>query len=253
MIRPLFRYILMAAMRDRLALSVIAIIAVVTSLSFFFGASVVTEQDDFARTFGAFGFRLFGVAALSLFVVTFVRRSFESRDVDYLLSRPVGRTAFVLTHAAAFSCLALMLSFILGGVGVLSWGGLPHAGVVLWWASIALEFMVVANVAMFFSFIIASPAASMLAVFAFYLLSRLMGEILGILHAGAQTGLMRALAKIMEMISIVIPRLDMAGRTEWVLYGLPDGLPYAWLLGQAAAVLCLVVAATVVDMRRRQF
>ncbi|PZO82662.1 MAG: hypothetical protein DI626_09910 [Micavibrio aeruginosavorus] len=253
MIWPLFRYILMAAVRDRLVLSVIAIIAVVTSLSYFFGASVVTEQDDFARTFGAFGFRLFGVAALSLFVVTFVRRSFESRDVDYLLSRPIGRTAFVLTHAAAFSTIAFLLSLILGGIGIYSWGGISHGGIALWWASIALEFMIVANVAMFFSFIIASPTASMLAVFAFYLLSRLMGEILGILQAETQTGLMKMLSKIMEFISIVIPRLDMAGRTEWILYGMPAEFPYAWVLGQAAAVLCLVIVATVIDMRRRQF
>ena len=77
----------------------------------FFGASVITEQDEFARTFAAFGFRLFGVVSLVFFVVGYIRRCFENRDIDYLLSRPIGRISFILTHASAFwwACVYLVL------------------------------------------------------------------------------------------------------------------------------------------------
>ncbi len=115
MIWPLFRYILMAALRDRFFLSLAGITVAVISLSVFFGASAVVEQDQFAVTFIAFGSRLFGVVALVLFIISHVRRSFENRDIDYLLSRPIGRARFVITHAVAFSSLAALTALLLGG------------------------------------------------------------------------------------------------------------------------------------------
>ncbi len=253
MIWPLFRYILMAAGRDRLFLSLIGLLVIIISLSVFFGSSVLTEQDQFARTFAAFGFRLFGVVALVLFVVTYVRRCFENRDIDYLLSRPVGRIRFILTHAAAFSTLALGAAFLLGGTTVLLETGNMQAGVFMWWASIAVEFIIMANVAMFFAFVMSSSTACLLIVFAFYLLSRLMGEILGILNHGAHSGVMGFLSKAMEAISIFIPRLDLMGQTKWILYGVPAEISFPFLVGQCVIFAALVIGAACLDMHKRQF
>jgi hypothetical protein len=253
MIWPLFRYILMAARRDRFFLAVVGLLIVTVCLSVFFGSSVITEQDRFARSFAAFGFRLFGVVSLVLFIVSFIRRSFEGRDIDYLLSRPIGRIRFVLTHAAGFSCLALMAAFLLGGTSVAFEAGNIHSGVWLWWLSIAVEFIIMANVAMFFSFVLASTTACMAATFAFYLLARLIGEILGILQKSMDSTVMTVLAKIMEFISIFIPRLDLMGQTKWILYGAPPEISFGFVAAQAGVFLSLVVGATVLDLHRRQF
>lgn len=250
---PLFRYILMAARRDRFFLSVIGLLVITVCLSIFFGASVITEQDGFMRTFAAFGFRLFGVVALTLFIVSYIRRSFENRDIDYLLSRPIGRVRFVVTHAAAFSFLALITAFLLGGtLAALSIGAL-QSGVWLWWLSLAVEFIIMANVAMFFAFVISSTTACVAAAFAFYLLSRLMGEILGILQRGGEGPVMQFLGKIMEFISLVIPRLDLMGQSKWILYGVPPDLSFGFVLGQGAVFCFLVIVAAAMDMHRRQF
>lgn len=249
----LFRYILMAARRDRFFVSVVFLLIITICLSVFFGSSVVTEQDRFARTFAAFGFRIFGVVSLVLFTVSYIRRGFESRDIDYLLSRPIGRIRFVLTHAAGFSCLALIAAILLGGTTVALEYGNIHQGVVLWWISIAAEFIIMANVAMFFSFVINSTTACMAATFSFYLLSRLMGEILGILQKGAEGTVMTLLSKLMELISIFIPRLDLLGQTKWILYGVPPEISVGFILAHAVIFLSLIIGATVLDMHRRQF
>jgi len=253
MIWPLFRYILMAAARDRLFLSLVGVLVVIVSLSVFFGSSVITEQDQFARSFAAFGFRLFGVVCLVLFVVTYVRRCFENRDIDYLLSRPVGRIRFILTHAAAFSALSLSAAILLGGTTVALETGNIHEGVLLWWVSLAAEFIIMANVAMFFAFVMASSTACFLVIFAFYLLSRLMGEILGILAKGGGEGVVGLLSKVMEMISIFVPRLDLMGQTKWILYGMPPDISFPFILGQCGVFVALVIGATCLDMHRRQF
>lgn len=253
MVWPLFRYIMMAALRDRLILSIVGLMLVVVSLSIFFGATVITEQDQFVRTFAAFGVRLFGVVALVLFVVTYVRRSFEGRDVDYLLSRPIGRIRFILTHAAGFSFLAVLAAVFLGGVVAFLQMHNINAGLLSWWLSIGLEFVIMANVAMFFAFVMTSQTVCLIMIFAFYLLSRLIGEILGILQKGGQTGVMGLLSKIMEMISIFVPRLDLMGQTKWLLYGVPETLSLPFIMGQGIVFLLVIIGATVLDMHRRQF
>lgn len=253
MVWPLFRYIMMAALRDRLILSIVGLMLVVVSLSIFFGATVITEQDQFVRTFAAFGVRLFGVVALVLFVVTYVRRSFEGRDVDYLLSRPIGRIRFILTHAAGFSFLAVLAAVFLGGVVAFLQMYNINAGLLSWWLSIGLEFVIMANVAMFFAFVMTSQTVCLIMVFAFYLLSRLIGEILGILQKGGQTGVMGLLSKVMEMISIFVPRLDLMGQTKWLLYGVPETLSLPFIMGQGIVFLLVIIGATVLDMHRRQF
>jgi hypothetical protein len=253
MIWPLYRYILMAAGRDRFFFSIVGVLAVVAALSTFFGSSALTEKDQFMQSFAAYGFRLFGVVSLVFFVVGYIRRCFENRDIEYLLSRPMGRISFILTHAAAFSSLAFITAAILGGVTVwLSQGTQGHHGLLLWWLSIAAEFVIIANVAMFFAFVVNSATACMLVVFAFYLLARLMGEILGILHK-AQDGLIGLLGKIMEMISIFIPRLDLMGQTKWILYGISPDISLPFIIGQAGIFTALVIGATCIDMHRRQF
>lgn len=248
----LLRYILMAAGRDKFFISLVGVIVIVIALSVFFGSSAITEQTQFASTFAAFGFRLFGVVALVFFVVGYVRRCFDNRDIDYLLSRPIGRIEFILTHAAAFSVLAVISAFLLGGTLVLLQIGHLHSGTWLWWASLAAEFVIMVNVAMFFAFVMTSWTACMLVVFSFYLLARLIGDILGILKHNLD-GVFSLLGKVMELISIFIPRLDLMGQTKWLLYGVQPELSLPFVLGQGAIFTALVIGATCLDMHKRQF
>lgn len=253
MIFPLFKYIIKAAVYDKLLWSIVGIAAIVFSLSVFFGASAVIEQDQFSIAFMAYGFRLFGVLALCLFVIGFVRRSFDARDIEYLLSRPIGRIEFVFTHAMAFSFLAVFCAFFLGATLCVISSGNLSAGFFIWWASLAVEFIIMANVAMFFSFVVSSATACTIVVFAFYLLSRLMGEILGILAKGAAGGVMKVLSYAMETISILIPRLDLMAQTKWIVYKTVPEISIAFVLLQAVVFVALIVFATSIDMKRRQF
>jgi len=100
---PLVTYVLMAALRDRLIVSLIVLVAVGTSLSVFIGSSAILEKDQFALVFAAAGLRFAGVAGLVLFTVFYVRRAFDTKDIEFLLARPVSRFSFLFSHAVAFS------------------------------------------------------------------------------------------------------------------------------------------------------
>ena len=86
---PLIVYVLRAAVRDRLVVAMLVLLAMAVSLSIFFGSSAINEQKQFAAVFSAGSIRILNVFGLCLFVVFFIRRSFESRDIDFILTLPV--------------------------------------------------------------------------------------------------------------------------------------------------------------------
>lgn len=249
----LYLYIIRAAIRDRLFWSVAAAIIVVFCLAYFFGSTTVNEGTNFAIVFTAFGARFFGVVSLVLFTVNYIRRSFDAREIDFLLSRPIGRVGFVLTHAAAFSTLAAVTAFLLGGLVAYLERENLNDGILLWWFSIGIEFIIMANVAMFFAFVMKSPTACALIVFAFYLLTRVIGQLHGIISQSEGAGLMRLASKTMEFISIFLPRLDLFGQTKWILYQVPEAISYGFIASQGIIFCAVVICATVIDMKRRQF
>ena len=250
---PLIYYVLMAAMRDRLILSLLIFMAVGTSLAVFLGSSAVIEADQFAIVFASGGLRLAGVMGLVLFAVFYVRRAFETKDIDYLLSRPISRAGFIISHAAAFSLLAAGVAvfaelslLILGGRSVII------DGHILWFTSLVVEFVIMINASLFFAMVLGSAASSALAVIGLYVLARMMGQILGIVDQGLQVAGFEIMATAMQVVSVIVPRLDLMAQTTWLVYG-PGGDGPGLILMQGAAYTALLVVAAIVDLRRRQF
>lgn len=249
---PLINYVLKAALRDRLYLSIMVIVAIGASLAVFMGSSAVIEADQFALVFAAGGLRFAGVAGLVLFTVFHMRRAFDAREVEFLLSRPVSRVSFLLSHAAALSLLAAVVAgVVIAGVVIVA----PHKvgeGLVLWSLSLIVEFIIIVNAALFFSMVLSSATAGAMAVFGLYVLARLMGELLGISETGLRIPGYDILVGVMKTISLAVPRLDLMAQTSWLVYG-PGDIGAAFILMQGAVYTALLALAGLVDLTRRQF
>lgn len=253
MVLTLIRYVLKAAIRDRLVLSVMAAMVLGCSLSVFLGSSAVVEQDQFSLAFASAGLRLTGMIGIVLFIVFFIRRSIESRDLEFLLSRPVGRIEFLLSYAAAFSLIAIMVT-LAQTLGLYIMG--PHffgEGAMLWCVSIMIENIIVANTAFFFALFLSSAASASLAVIGFYVLGRMMGQILGIIEAGGNGQITQVLEQVMNFISIITPRLDLMGQTSWLIYGPQGDVGLSFLFIQGIFCCTLVLTAALLDLIRKQF
>lgn len=250
---PLVRYILKAAVRDRFLLSLFLMAALGISIAVFIGSSAVIESEKFALVFAAAGLHFSGVLGLLLFAVFYIRRAFDTRDVDYMLARPLSRHAFLLSHSLAFSILALITAFfVVLAVAIVS----PHqdmAGLVLWGSSLAAEYIIVINAALFFSMVISTAVGGAMATAGLYVLARLMGEILGILETGAHESAYKLMAGVMYGISLVIPRLDLMAQTTWLLYGPGDGIGFLFIFSQCIVFTALLITAALIDLIRRQF
>lgn len=249
----LVKYILTAALRDRLLLSFIVLVGLGLSVSVFLGSAALTEKDQFSLVFAAGGLRIAGLLTLILFVVFYLRRSFETRDVEYILSRPISRFQFLLAHSIAFNILATFIAVsITLAVSALSYQHL-QSGHLLWGVSFWVELLVMANVALFFALFLSSAVTAALVSFAFYILSRLIGDILGIIEKPGEAGTIAFLEKIMNFVSIFIPRLDLMGQTSWLLYGTSGEVNFTFLFLQGAIFCGFILAAAYYDLSRRQF
>lgn len=250
---PLVGYVLTAAVRDRLVLSLILCIAVGAGISLFLGSAGTIEKTQFSVVYAAGGLRFVGLAGLVLFSVFYLRRAFETRDVEYLLSRPITRCAFLVSHAAAFSLIAVLVScavvFAVFAINPKGFG----AGHLLWAASIVAEYIVMANAALFFAMVVSSGSGAAMATMGLYVLARLMGQLLGIAQEPIGVVGESIMNGIMQIVSLIIPRLDLFGQAAWLIYPPDHAISYGFIALQAALYSALLIAASLVDLSRRQF
>lgn len=270
--KSLVKYVLTAALRDKLIITLALMILMGAVVAVFMGSASMTEGDSFALVFGAGGLRFLGVMGIVLFCCFYVRRSFENKEVEFLLSRPISRLCFLLSHALAFSILAFFVALAIS-LTVSAIGKPVPTGLAVWGASLAAEFAVMAVASLFFSMVLSSAAGSALATLGLYALSRMVGTLLGILDVAPENWFFAIIGSLMKLISIGVPRLDMMGQTTWLVYGvegagsmkfLPDATAYAhWMaehLGLAGFIgfqgilfVALLLAAAAHDFMRRQF
>jgi ABC-type transport system involved in multi-copper enzyme maturation permease subunit len=270
--RPLVKYVLTAAARDKLMMTLVLMIVSGGALSTFMGSAAVTEQDSFAMVFGSGGLRFLGVIGIVLFCCFYIRRVFENKEVEFLLSRPISRITFLFSHAAAFIILAVVVAaVVIMAVSIL---GRPDlGGLLVWGVSITVEFAMMAVASLFFSMVLSSAAGSALATLGLYALARMVGTLLGVLDHTPDNWFFAVLGNVMEIISIVIPRLDLMGQTTWLVYGVGDtaGLQFLTNASQYAHVVithlgilgfiglqgifftAVLLAASTYDFMRRQF
>lgn len=250
--RHLVSYVLKAAFQDRLILSYILLLVVAFSLAVLVGSSAITEKDQFALVFFAASLRLMTIFILMLFSVFFIRRSFESRDIEFLLTRPVGRTQLLLSYALALSLLAIGVCILMGLCVILFSGLYTEPAIYLWVTSIAVEAVIIANAALFFAFVMKGAVNALLSLAGFYVLGRMIGQILGIVQTGGLSKSFAPLEFVMQVISIVTPRFDLMGQTTWLLYH--DGVTgIGFSLAHGIIFTALLLSAALYDFRKREF
>lgn len=249
----LVKYILTAAIWDRILISFIVLMGVGVSLSIFLGSSSVSEKDQVSLVLTASMLRFSSITTLVLFCVFYIRKAFDTHDVEFMLTRPITRMQYLSSYTVSFTLLAFVMTF-LSTLTLLLMPSINHsAGIFLWSFSLFIELSIMASVAIFFSFYLSSAVSAALVTFAFYVLSRMIGGIIGVISATPETSLMLVMEKIMLLISVFIPRLDLMGQGSWLLYEAAPDISWPFIIGQGFIFVGLIFTATLVDFKNKQF
>lgn len=247
------RYIMLTAIRDRLFLGLLVCVLSAVLLSRLLGGTAMLESEQMTLVFAAASSRIILAIGLVVFVCFHLRTAFETKEIDVLLSRPMSRSNLVFAYWLGFSLVATILWA--GTLVVLFCAGiLNQQGFIMWALSLLAEIWMVVALSLFAAFTLKSAVSSVLASLGFYVLSRMMGFFI----ATAQHSLLFGDDKVniglkflMNTVSIVIPRLDFFAKTQWLVYGL--GEEPIWFALQAAIYIPLLLAAAVIDFKRKQF
>lgn len=251
-----FRYVMLTAYRDRMAMAMFNAQIAVLAGSELVAASALTENQ--AAGLAVAGAMMRGVMTLGLitFISFHVRRMEETREIELILTRPISRSAFILAYFSAYSGLALLLS-LAAGLLLAAGYGLWSTGLALWQASLILEALVVVALSLFCALSLRSATASVMAGAGLYLICRLGAYFRDIseLHTGllTQPAADRLARWAIEIVSALLPRLDLFGQGDWLVYGPGRNWGIGTLVMQAAAAVAVLLLATIRDVRARRF
>jgi hypothetical protein len=250
-VKATIRLVMLTALRDRLFVGLIVLLAMSAALALFLGGTALIEQLETATVFGAGAGRIVLVLGLSIFAGLHIQSLFETREVEAILSRAISRTRFVISYWLGLACVAAVLAAIFSAA-ILTVTGFK-AGALLWAGTLVAECIIVMAVAVFAGLMLERATPTVLFTMGFYALARLMGFFVGIRQTGTDFSIATYLVKWgLDAVLLFIPRLDLFAQTQWLVYGAGQ-IETTFLATQIALFLALVLAAASYDLGRKQF
>lgn len=249
------RYVLLTALRDWLFAGLSVMLLAAIGISSFLGSTSLVEQGEASVVYISGAARVIVHIGLIVFVCFHIRRAFDHKEIELILSRPISRGAFVFAYWLGFAAVASLLIAPLA-LAIHALYAVNTGGLLLWTGSVTLEAFLVVAFALFAALILRSAVSSVLLCFAFYFLSRLMGFFLYLLDAPyvqAYYKLGAVTEKILWLVSLILPRLDLYGQGEWLVYGQAGYAAAAIFLAQTLIYVPLLLGMAVFDFNRKQF
>lgn len=252
----IIRYTLITALRDWLFVGLFVVLSVAIAISMFLASTALVEQQQMAIAYAAGTSRLIVIGGLIVFVSFHVRRLFDNREIEVILSRPISRARFVIAYWLGFLMLGIIVALPL--ILALALFTRPDmVGLAYWGSSLILEIALVMAFTLVSALILRSSVTSVFSSFGFYALARMMGFFTATIHTPfAVTNSMdfnRIMQFVLELISMLLPRLDLFGETRWLVYGMQH-MEHIWVyVVQSAVYIPLLLAIAIFDFQRKQF
>jgi ABC-type Na+ efflux pump permease subunit len=246
----LARTVLLEARRGGLPWMALAALAVGVGAAGFLSEVALTETAALQIAMLAALLRACAVFLIAAQVTAATLREIHDKGLELMLSLPLSRTTHYLGRLAGYAAcgVALALAF---SAPLLFWA--PALPVMLWGTSLAFEVTLVAAAALFFAMTLPSLVAAVASTAGLYLLARAMPAIQAIAGAppDGETWAGWLARRAIDAIAFLLPRVDAATRTEWLVYGAPAPDAYAAALAGLALYTVLLIAAGLFDFQRR--
>jgi hypothetical protein len=244
------RLALLEAWRGGLPWIAVASVALAVALGAYLGQLALTEGRLLQAAVVAAVLRVCAVFIVATHVVASVQREIAAKGLELMLSLPLTRPAQYLGRLAGFAACSVLLACVFA-LPLALWA--PPLALAGWTLSLACELVLVAAAALFFGMTLRQPVSALGASAGFYLLARSVSAMQAI-AGGPLIGetLAHQLARrAIDGVALLMPALDAATRTEWLLYGIGDWSAYAWTAGGMLVYALLLGAAGVFDFARR--
>jgi hypothetical protein len=245
----ILKYILLTAIRDRLYVGLFIILLAAFGISSVLGSAALIEQAQTTIAYVA------GSSRTILFVCFYVRKTFENREVEFVLSKSISRHSFIFAYLSGFTLVALLV--IIPLATLLFFMEANTLGLFYWTLSLVLESLIIITFSLLSALILKSSVSAVMASLGFYIISRMMGFFVLTVKIPQSLSdfatLDRILNSVLKIISVVFPRLDLYGKSEWLIYGAVNLTDIYIILAQSFIYIPLMIFMAFYDFNRKQF
>lgn len=252
--KSILKYILLSGIRDRLYIGLFITLISSFSLSIFLGSTSLVEVPQTTAIYIAGSSRIILIVGMILFVCLSISRAFENKEIDFIMSKAISREQFILSYQIGFFLSALVMVIPLS-LAFLIIAQINKIGLLIWSISLLCEILIVIAFCLLTSLILKNSFSAILASFAFYIISRLMGVFLLAIHlpqtlVEAKSNILPTILKIM---SVAFPRLDLFTQGDWLIYEIKDYSNVKIIAIQALIYIPLMIFMSFSDFKRKQF
>ena len=246
----LVRLVMLEARRGGLPWLAAASIALAVLLAVFLSQVALTESVSLQIAIAAALLRACAVFLVALYVVSSVLREMNDKGLELMLALPLSRTRQYLGRLFGYAACGIGIAMAFAAALAVR---APLAATLAWGLSLAFEASLVAVLALFFTMTLAQTVPALSATLGLYALARVMATIQ--LIAGgplAEASTVQRLAQwAVDAVALLLPPLQLATRTEWLLYGPPSATAYLHALAGMLLYGALIVCAGLFDFHRR--
>jgi len=247
----LARLVLIEARRGGLPWLAAGCIVAAGALAAFLSQLALTESRELQLSIAAAWLRASAVFLMTAHVATRTLREIDDKALEQMLALPLGRPSHYLGRLAGLAACGALLAAAFSAPLVL-WAS--PAATALWGLSLAFELALVAAAALFFAMTLVQPVPAIAATAGLYLLARSIAALQGLAGSGPldEASLPGQIARgAVAAIAFLLPRLDEATRTEWLLYGAPSAAAYGTAIGGLLLYGAILAAAGLFDFQRK--
>lgn len=252
--KSLIKYLLLTSVRNRLYIGLFTLLTIAFAISLFLGSTALIEQEQMSAVYAAGSSRVILAIGMILFVCLNVHRSFENREVEFIISKPISREKFVLGYLFGFLFAGLLIIAPLI-VAILLLTAVNKIGLLFWCLSLVAELVIVICFSLLASLILSNSFSAIMASFGFYILSRMMG--LFLLAAKIPQNLaelqLNYSSTALKFLSVFFPRLDLFGQSSWLVNGVTDFFNLKVILWQSLIYIPLLIFMALRDFKCKQF
>jgi ABC-type transport system involved in multi-copper enzyme maturation permease subunit len=249
------KYILLTAIRDKLYAGLFIILLAAFGVSCALADASLVEKAQATTVYIAGSSRMIFAIGMILFVCFYVRKSFENREVEFILAKPISRHKLILAYLLGFILVSALI--ILPLTILLLFMKANKIGLLYWSTSLLFEALIIITFSILAALILKSAVPAVLASLGFYILSRMMGFFVLTVKipqsASDFESTNRILHIILKAISVVFPRLDLYSKSDWLIYGMSNFSDFYIVLGQSLIYIPLMIFMAFYDFNRKQF
>ena len=251
----IIKYSMLMARSSRLYVSLIFMSLIIIGISSFLGRTALVEEHEMQVIYSSSVLRVTIILGLIIFVTSNISNMFLNKEVDLILSRPVSRSNFVLSYMLGNIIISVILILIISLLLYL-FVTPDLVGLFYWIFSFILEVIIIIAFVTTASIIVNNSVIVVVSCISFYVLSRLTGFF--IIATNDQLNLVNQdvnaiLLKIINYISVILPRLDLYTKGEWLIYGITNNFEVLLFFTQSIVYTTLLITVAIYDINNKQF